>query len=339
MQAGLFAGTPARRRRTPSVRGALLLVLVCFVVAGLIQPFWHPLQELYAGLLATAGLPVVLWAQPVPITARLEHRGVGITARGDLFPDSPLGPVETASYSFYLPFIAALLLGAGWRWRLVSPAEVILVLTFFVVIHLAGLVMDLLILQTIFAAGEGFVLLHPIEEALLHGLFRIYVLFGMQLWNGLAVALVLARVLFRLEPDRRPFLAPLAAPRGLAFACIVFCLPAVIYLLAAPPLRAATLRTTPTAITERMMQRAGEAAELDLQEAAGWYSRVLSLDPDHAAALAGLGRIRQLAGEACAARDYFSRSLARQPAPAVAEAVGRFLEQAERTCAAQAARD
>jgi hypothetical protein len=303
----------------------------------MLQPFWHPMQELYAGFLAMAGLPVVVWAQPLPITVRLEHRGVGITAHGGLFPDRPLGPVETASYSFYLPFIAALLLGAGWRWRLITPAEIILALAFFTVIHLAGFVMDLLILQTIFAAGEGFALLRPMEEVILHGLFRIYVLFGMQLWNGLASALILARVVVRLEPARWRGLAPLASPRGLAFACFVLSLPAVLYLLAAPPLRAMAGEPSRSGAIERMMQRAGEIAERDRQEAAGWYSRVITLDPDHAAALAGLGLIRQLDGEACAARDYFIRSLNGRLAPAIAEAVERFLQQAERDCAARSA--
>jgi hypothetical protein len=303
----------------------------------MLQPFWHPVQEYYAGFLAMAGLPVVVWAQPLPITVRLEHRGVGITAYGDLFPNSPLGPVETASYSFYLPFIAALLIGAGWRWRLVAPAEIILVLAFFAVIHLAGLVMDLLILQAIFAAGEGFALFRPIEEAILHGLFRIYVLFGMQLWNGLATALILARVVVRLEPARWRILAPLASPRGLAFACLVLSLPALLYLLAAPPLRAVAGEPSRSGATERMMQRAGEVVERDRQQAAGWYSRVITIDPNHAAALAGLGRIHQLEGEACAARDYFLRCLKGRPAPAVADAVGRFLQQADRDCAARSA--
>jgi len=313
--------------------------MVCFILSGLIQPFWRPLQDYYAGLLATAGLPVLTWAQPAPIINRLEHRGIGITAHGDLLPDRPLGRIETDGYTFYLPFIAAVLFAAAWRWRLFVPSEIIMVLAFFAVIHLAGLVMGFLIVQSSFATAEGYILLGPIELALLHSLFKVYVLFGMQLWNGLAVALLLVRVLVRGRPERSRLLSALDAPRGLACACILFCLPPVLYILAAPPLRTVAGPPQGTGITEWMMQRAGRAAEQDLQQAAAWYGSVIALDPDHAAALAGLGRIRQLSGEACAARDYFRQSLAGQLAPAIAKSVDRFLEQAESACAAQADRE
>lgn len=309
-----------RRRSRHPMRATLLLVLSCFVLGGLAQLVWSPVAARYAGIVAVTARPVVHWLQPVRMTERLISHGTAISAEGDLFPGRPLGPIETASYSFYLPFIILLLAGAAWRGRLVTIGEIMIVLGFLFLVHVFGLSFDVLLLQSIFLGGTGGASFGPVEQTVLHGLFRIYILFGMQLWSGVIVALVLARAALGGRAPQRSSAGRLNATGGVALACGLLLAPAMLYVVVTPMVRAVSgsagrARMLEVRILDRrgdkqgaerlarrlvesnsqqvdaMMIIAGYAAQRSTDEAAEWYSRVIAVDPGNLNAGFFLGAI------------------------------------------------
>lgn len=206
-------------------RSAIGLVMVAFLLAGLLQIYGLPLNTAYNRAIAFISESFVRWMEPVPLGIELHATGSNIRASSSLLRVENLTSFNTSVYFFYLPFIAMLLTLAAWRYRLVTPGEIVMVLGMLVVMHVAGTSMRVIWGE---AAWLSRPLLSPVRDwefVLLQRLTRVYFAYGMQLWSGLAVALVLLRSSRGSRWSSAVKILPTGSGRSIGIACLILILP------------------------------------------------------------------------------------------------------------------
>lgn len=320
----------------PGPRLAIAAVLACFVVGGALLPWWDRQAGTYTGILVAIGRHVVPWLQPAPLVGGLERSGTIVRLADAFTPGDSLGAVQTSHISFYLPFIVLLLAAARWPLRLVTAAEVLLVLGSVFVVHVGCLSLGVQSVEVdAFVPGGHPALVGPLEHALLRTLHHTYWYTGAQLWTGLVVALILLRAA-TARGDRVARTRRWASSRALAAACLVVVLPALLYVALSPAVRRLSGRDRTARLTAAEAYfRAGHreaaghlareaydatrpdpramlllglvAEETSPEEAAVWFDRALAARPGSLGAQLGLARVRARLGDRDAAMAaYYS---------------------------------
>jgi Tfp pilus assembly protein PilF len=320
----------------PSPRLAIGTVLACFVLAGALLPWWDRQAGSYTGILVAICRHVVPWLQPAPLVSGLERSGTIVRLADAFSPGDSLGAVQTSYISFYLPFIVLLLAAARWPLRLVTVAEVLLVLGSVFLVHLGCLSLGVQSVEVdAFVPGGYPALVGPIEHALLRTLHHTYWYTGAQLWAGLVVALILLRAA-PPRGDRVDRTQRWASSRALAAACLVVVLPSLMYVAFSPAVRRLSGRDRTARVTAaqaylragnreaagRLAREAFDATRPDHRdmmllgliaeetspaEAAVWYDKVLAARPGSLGAQLGLARVRTRQGDRDAAMAaYYS---------------------------------
>jgi hypothetical protein len=320
----------------PGPRPAIAAVLACFVVAGALLPFWDRQAGSYTGILVAICRHVVPWVQPAPLVSDLERRGTIVRLVDAFSPGDSLGAVQTSHISFYLPFIVLLLAAARWPLRLVSFAEVLLVLGSIFVVHLGCLSLGVQSVEVDSLVPGGYpALVGPFEHALLRTLHHTYWYTGAQLWAGLVVALILLRVA-PIRGDAVDRTHRWASSQALAAACLIVVLPSLMYVAFSPAVRRLSGRDRTARLTAaeayfraghreaagHLAREAFDAARPDHRdmmllgliaeetspaEAADWYGRVLAARPGTLGAQLGLARVQKRMGDRDAAMAaYYS---------------------------------
>jgi hypothetical protein len=303
-------------------------VLACFLAAALLQPLWPRAAERYTAVVAAVAQPILLWLQPTPIAGGLSSHGTLVRVESALTPDAPIGFLETAHFSFYMPFIVILLVTVRWRLRLVSLPEIVLILALLFAVQVSCMCFGALrVVAAAPVAGKDYAIIGLLEYVVLHTLHHTYGNFGPQLWNGLIVALVIYRGAARLKYPAAP---RHPTSRALALACGVLILPSVVFILAAPAVRhltgqltrarrvtaLAALRAGQPAVAERLARDLLDEGEGDPQammilgslaedakpaEARAWYVKAVAREPGNIAARIGLAHTEERLGNLDAA--------------------------------------
>ncbi|HET8946452.1 MAG TPA: tetratricopeptide repeat protein [Candidatus Polarisedimenticolia bacterium] len=331
------------RPRLRSAGAILGWVLACFVLAAVLQPAWSLAAGPYADALAAISRLILPRVEPAPVFGGFERSGTILQVTSALLPGRSLGGVETRHFSFYLPFVVLLLVVARWRLRLVSGAEILVLLGFLFAVQVTCVTLGALrVVVFALVPGGGFSLMGPLEYDTMHTLYHVYGNFGPELWNGVIVGFVLLRAA-RLS-DRPPVPAPPppATSRALVAACAVLILPACAYMTAAPAVRRYTgesrraglivakeyarIGNLPMAarVAHQLLDANGQDPWAMIlmgsleensrpEQAAGWYEKVLAAYPQQVNALMGLARARTNLGDGPGAESLYYQVLNLEP--------------------------